>query len=211
MFIHYRTEGIILKKDDRGEADQLLTIYTKDFGKLEIQARAVRKISSKLRSGTELFYLSEIAFIQGKTHKTLTDAILIDKFKGLRNDLKRLNIAYKISKTLDDLVKAPESDPKIWQLLKEVFVKLDDWKIRNLKLEIVYYYFFWNLISLLGYQPKIQDCTLQGKKINCGIVKIIKVILRKDWHTLLRLKLETEHVKLLKNVSDWYRVKINSR
>jgi len=36
MFTHYRTQGIFLKKEDRGEADQLFTIYTKDYGKLEI-------------------------------------------------------------------------------------------------------------------------------------------------------------------------------
>ena len=76
MFLNYRTKGFIFKKEDRGEADQLFTIYTKDFGKLEILGKAIRKISSKLRSGAETFYLSEIEFIQGKTYKTLTDAIL---------------------------------------------------------------------------------------------------------------------------------------
>ena len=88
MFVHHRTSGFILKKVDRKETDQLLTIYTKDFGKLEILAKAIRKISSKLKSGAEIFYLSEIEFIQGKTRKTLTDAILIEKFENLRKDLK---------------------------------------------------------------------------------------------------------------------------
>lgn len=36
MFVHYRTQGIFLKKQDRGQADELFIIYTKDFGKLEI-------------------------------------------------------------------------------------------------------------------------------------------------------------------------------
>ena len=60
MFIHYRTNGVMIKKKDLGEADQLFTIYTKDFGKLEILGKAIRKISSKLRSGAELFYLFHI-------------------------------------------------------------------------------------------------------------------------------------------------------
>jgi len=68
MFVHYRTQGLILKKEDQGEADLLFTIYTKDFGKLEILGRAIRKISSKLRSGAEIFYLSEVEFIQGKIY-----------------------------------------------------------------------------------------------------------------------------------------------
>jgi len=80
MFTHYRTEGFILKKIDRGEADRIFTVYTRDFGKLDLLAKAERKIKSKLRGGLELFYLSDIEFIQGKTHKTLTDTILVENF-----------------------------------------------------------------------------------------------------------------------------------
>lgn len=208
MFVHYRTQGFILKKIDRGEADQLFTVYTRDFGKLEILGRAIRKISSKLRSGADIFYLTEIEFIQGKAYKTLTDAILIDKFKNLRKNFKKLAIAYKIAEVLDDLVKGQEPDEKIWRLLNETFEKLNKLEIRNAKLELIYYYFFWNFISSLGYQPEIKNCTIQGKKINCDIVKIIKVILRKDWQILTRLKITPLHLKLLKNVSQWYRIKI---
>jgi len=208
MFLHYRTLGIIFKKEDRAEADQLFTVYTKDFGKLEVLGKAIRKISSKLRSGAEIFYLSEIEFIQGKTHKTLTDAILIEKFENLKNNLNKLKIAYKISQVLDNLVSGQEPDEKIWQLLNETFGKLNKLEISNLKLELLYYYFFWNLVSLLGYRPEINNCTIQGKKINCDIAKIIKVILRKDWQILPRLKIEPNHLKLLKNVSQWYRIKI---
>ncbi len=125
MFVHHRTSGFILKKVDRRETDQLLTIYTKDFGKLEILAKAVRKIFSKLKSGAEIFYLSEIEFIQGKTRKTLTDAILIEKFENLRKDLKRIKIAYKISEFLDNLISGQEPDEKIWRLLLETFNKLN--------------------------------------------------------------------------------------
>ena len=207
MFVHYRTQGIILKKEDRAEADQLFTVYTKDFGKLEILGKAIRKISSKLRSGAEIFYLSEIEFIQGKAHKTLTDAILIEKFSNLKNNLNKLKIAYKISQILDNLVSGQEADEKIWQLLNETFRKLNQLEISSAKLELIYYYFFWNLVSLLGYQPDIKNCTIQGKKINCDIVKIIKVILKKDWQILLRLKIRPLHLKLLKNVSRWYNKK----
>jgi len=123
MFTHYRTQGFILKKIDRGENDQLFTIFTKDFGKLEILGKAIRKISSKLRSGAELFYLSEVEFIQGKTYKTLTDAILIENFPNLRRNLERLSTVYKISEILDNLIKGQEPDEQIWHLLKETFDK----------------------------------------------------------------------------------------
>ncbi len=163
MFEHYRTKGIIIKKEDRGEADQLLTIYTKHFGRLEILAKGIRKITSKLRSATEIFYLSKIEFIQGKTCKTLTDAILIDRFSNLRKDLKGLAVAYKISEICANLIKGEESDENIWHLLNEVFNKLNEPSFPHLSL--LYYFFFWNFISFLGYQPDLFNCVDCQKKL----------------------------------------------
>jgi len=41
-----KTEAIILKTADLGEADRLLTIYSKEFGKIKVIARGVKKVSS---------------------------------------------------------------------------------------------------------------------------------------------------------------------
>ena len=233
MFLHYRTQGFILKKTNRGEADRIFTIYTKDFGKLEILGKAIRKISSKLRSGTELFYLSEIEFIQGKTHKTLTDVILIESFPILRKDPERLSIAYRISEVLDNLIKGQEADEEIWELLKETFIKLNNLKIENEKLKIIYYYFLWNFLSISGYQPEFYNCSLcqkkllpeklyfnlkeggiicrscfretkSGESIEPETIKILRVILEKRWQTLSKLKIEPNYLKSLKSISENY-------
>lgn len=233
MFIHYRTLGLVLKKEDRGETDQLISFYTKDFGKLEILGKAIRKISSKLRSGTNVFYLSEIEFIQGKAHKTLTDAVLIDKFKNLRKDLKKSAVAYKIAEILDDLIKGQEKDEKIWRLVLETFHKLDDLTLLPVNYFLIYYYFLWNLFSVLGYQPEIYKCSFCQKRlepnkicfsieegvltcnqcskktegviaINEGLVKILRIILKKDWPTFKRLKIENYQKKALKEISENY-------
>jgi DNA repair protein RecO (recombination protein O) len=233
MAIHYRGLGFIIKKTDRGETDRIFTIYTKDFGKLELLAKAERKIKSKLRAGLELFYLSEIEFIQGKTHKTLTDAILINNFKNLKTDLRKLKIIYQISEVLDNLVKGEEPDPKIWRLLEETFEKLNTLPILNTKYRRLYYYFLWNLLSISGYQPELYCCSLCQKKLSpeniyfspkeggliCGqckklaesakqidsdTVKIIRILLKKDWSTLERLKVRAEDLKSLRATSNYY-------
>lgn len=233
MFVHYRTKGFVLKKDDRGEADQLFMIYTEDFGKLEVLGKAIRKIKSKLRGSLDLFHLSEIEFIQGKAYKTLTDAILTDGFKNLRKDAKRLKIAYQIADLLDDLIGGQEADEKIWKLLNEVFERLNSLKIEDCKLKIIYYYFFWNLVSFLGYQPELYLCSLCQKKItpkiiyfsgregglvcpDCSsgassaeeikpeVVKIIRLFLGQDWKTLSRLKFESRDENSLRLASRDY-------
>lgn len=233
MFVHYRTKGIILKKLDRKEADQLFIVYTKDFGKLEILGKAIRKISSKLRSGMEIFYLSEIEFIQGKAYKTLTDAILIERFKDLRKDLERLTIAYNISEVLDGLIQGQEKEERIWNLLKEAFEELNSGKLGIKNPKLIYHYFFWNLLSVLGYGPEFYQCPVCreklrpeklyfsqkeggvicqscfskqgfGKEIDPDTVKILRIILNKDKNIMPRLKIEDKHYKLLEQISKDY-------
>lgn len=239
MAIHYRTLGIVLKKENRGEADQLFTVYTKEFGKIEILGKAIRKIKSKLRAGMELFYFSEIEFIQGKTHKTLTDVFLIDKFSNLRSDLNRLRLAYRISEVFDKLILGQESDKKIWLLLIETFKNLNNWKvgyslgIENWKLKIIYYYFFWNLLVILGYQPELYNCIVCQKPLkpqknffglreggtvcnNCKknvkliteispeLIKTLRVLIQGDWQIFKKLKIEKLLFQEIKKISDIY-------
>ena len=233
MFVNYRTKGFILKKEDRGEADQLLMVFTKDFGKLEILGKSIRKISSKLRSGVEIFYLSEIEFIQGKTYKTLTDAILIEKFENIRKDLKRLKILYRIAEVFDELVKEEEKDESLWELLTETFKQLNNLKIENYKLKIIYYYFLWNFFSILGYGLQLYHCVLCQRKlaperlfftpkeggvicqkcekkiksineISLETIKILRIILKKDWSLLKKIKIKKENLNSLKKITQEY-------
>ena len=233
MAIHYPTKGFIFKKNDFWEADRIFTIFTKDFGKLEILARAIRKIKSKLRGGMELFYLTDIEFIQGKTYKTLTDASLIENFPNLRKDLKRLKIAYEISEILDDLIKGQEEDEKVWDLLKETFQRLNSFFLSIKECWLIYYYFLWNFLSILGYQSELNFCSIcqkkltpknlyfnpkeggvicfncfkkvkDGKKIEPDVIKILRLILEKKMNFLKKLKIKKTYQKTIKDISENY-------
>lgn len=233
MFVHYRTKGIILKKVDRRKADQLFTIYTRDFGKIRVLGRGIRKTSSKLRAGAELFYLAEIEFIQGKIHKTLTDAILIDKFKNLRKSLAKLNVAHKTSELLDNLIYNQEPEKKIWELLLDVFNELDSSIFKTKDLKLIYYYFFWRLFSILGYEPELYQCAMcrkklepkklyfnskeggiicencfqgakHGKEVAVEIIKMLRIIMAEKWKTVSRIKMEPKRLKSLESISKDY-------
>jgi len=168
MAVRYRTKGFVLKKEAKKEADQIFTLYTEDFGKIKVLGKAIRKIKSKLRGGVRLFSLSEIEFIRGKVYNTLTDAVIANNFKNIKEDLGKLKIAYKISEILDKLIKGEEPDKKIWSLLNEVFENLNsvDPSFSGKKLEILYYYFFWNLLSILGYRIDLYKCAFCQERLN---------------------------------------------
>lgn len=231
MAIHYRTQGFVLKKDDLREADQLFTVYTKNFGKLRVLGRGIRKIKSKLRGHFQLFSLVELEFIQGKTSKTLTDALLINDFSGIKKNLRKLKIAYISSDVLDDLVRGQEPDEKIWFHLSDVFSKLNDYSA-DFNYSLLYYYFLWNFLSILGYAPELYHCIICSNKLkpealclkssaggvvcaNCAkdqkkenvvninpdTIKILRLILNKDWNVLKKLKIEKSISQNLKNAS----------
>jgi len=232
MAVYYRTKGFIFKKAERSEADKIFTIFTEDFGKLEVRARAIRKITSKLRGGIDKFYLSEVEFIQGKNHKTLTDAVAIKKF-GCPQNFENLMILNKIGEVLDNFIKGQEKDEKIWNLIADVSHKINEQQLTTNSRQLLYFYFIWNFFSELGYMPEIHRCAKchdklnpyslyfsnkdggiicktcftyddMAKKINSDIVKILRLIIKKDWQVLVRLKVELSSQNLLKQISDNY-------
>ena len=168
MFVHYRTEGLFLKKKDRGEADQLFSICTKDYGKIEVLGRGIRKIKSKLRAGADIFYFSNIEFIQGKTYKTLTDALLIEKFLGIRKNPLKLRISNKIANAIESLIPNQEKDSKVWLLLLEAFNNLNAADIKKINPRLLYCYFLGKLLTFLGYQPELRNCAACHKKLLPG-------------------------------------------
>lgn len=233
MSVKYRTKGLFFKRIERGEADEVLKIYTENFGKLEILGKGIRKISSKLRFASQLFYFSEIEFVQGRNQKILTDAILIEKFLQIRNNLVKLAIAYKVGDVLDDLILPEERDEKVWKLIIDFFYRLNNAKGSFQNYKIQYFYFFWNLISFLGHRPELYLCTIcqkslypeniyfnekeggticqtcfrrinYGKKINIRLIKILRTIFEKDFEFFQRLKIKKTDLWELEKVSQNY-------
>jgi len=160
MFVRYRTEGVLINKRNQNDFDRLLTFYTKEFGKVSLFAKSIRKEESKLRSGVEPFSLVELEFIEGKIGKTLTDIKVVNPFKNINGNLERVSLAEKVINNLNLLIKGEEKDGKIWNLLKDTLLRIEEEGE-----QIIYYYFFWNLISSLGYGPNLCNCVKCHKAI----------------------------------------------
>jgi len=162
---HYRTKGIVLAKKDSGEADQIFILYTQNFGKIEVVGKSIRKITSKLKAGIDVFYFIEVEFIQGKRQKILTDTILLEKFLNIRKFPEALFIFSQISGVVSRLIPAEKMDEAVWNLLLETIKKINDLSFKKLKLEILCHYFLWNFFSLLGYSPELYSCPICSSKL----------------------------------------------
>ena len=146
-----KTEAIVLKTADLGETDRLLTIYTKEFGKIQVAARGTKKLESKLRYHLEPLSYILLILVNGKNLKIVKDAALKDQFLSTRKDLEKIKIAYKIIDLIDELIVGEEKDEDVWNLILETFMAIQRDKIY---LDLVVSEFQSSLLKLLGYDPK---------------------------------------------------------
>lgn len=168
MFTYHRTKGFILATTDVGESNQLLTVFSRDFGKIDILGRAIRKTPAKLRSGAQLFYLVNLEFIEGRTYKTLTDVLPENKFINVRHSLGRLSYAYKMAEAVCETTASEEEDQKMFSLIDEVFIVLNQEALTRREAQLLHLYFEWKLLGLAGYDPELFLCLRCSKKINPG-------------------------------------------
>lgn len=239
MATQYKTNGLVFKQEDGLESDRGFSIFTYDFGRLEISGKAIRKITSKLKGNIEIFSLSEVEFVQGKTKKILTDTLFLKKFKNIPQVPEKLSIAYNISNVLDTFLKGEQRDEKIWGLLTGVFEKLNSGLLQSKYYQLLYYYFVGNFIAILGYGPELSECAVCGQDLDpealyfsnkeggamCGkctskhedsvkipsaTVKILRLILKKDWQTLSRLKVDLSAHGPLEVLDSYLRYLLNN-
>lgn len=98
------SKGIILHRINYGEKDRILTLLTRDQGKLRVLAKSVRSNKSKLAGGIELFSESTIGLTKSKGDLyVLTSSRLDEHFENIAKDLQRTMLGYELLKIINKL------------------------------------------------------------------------------------------------------------
>jgi DNA repair protein RecO (recombination protein O) len=141
------TQAIILKRINFGEADRILTVLTSDHGQVSILAKGVRKAKSKLAGGLELFSVSDINYIDGKSDlKTTVSTRLKVHFKNIVSDVNRTMVGYDFIKVLTSFSEHSK-EPEYYTLLEKGLESLDD---LNINVSLVEVWFYSKLLALNG-------------------------------------------------------------
>lgn len=120
----YKTEGIILKRINYGEADRIITIYTKHYGKVRALAKGVRRITSRRSGNVELFNQAILFLHKGKKLDILTEAQVVQAFKSWRQNLKKVATAYYFCELVDRLTPEEQANQVVFQLLSRYLSKI---------------------------------------------------------------------------------------
>jgi len=121
----YSDHAIILKRIDFDEAKRIITLFTRNHGKVSAIAPGVRKVTSRKGSHLELFNHSQVFLAKGKNLDIITEAETIDFFENIRNDLEKIGQAYYIVELIDSLLPEQQRNDKVFDLTLAILKKLN--------------------------------------------------------------------------------------
>jgi DNA repair protein RecO (recombination protein O) len=158
----FKAEGIVIKRSNYSEADRIVTIFTKQNGKIKVKAAGVRRIASKRSGHIEPLNYCIFGLYQGKGMPVLTEVESRECFPLLKKDLKRIGFAYHVCELIDGLCAENQENYDVFMLLGRTLRKLS--KEENLK-EVIYE-FELELLRLLGFHtPSISTVKIDTQTL----------------------------------------------
>ncbi|TSC71382.1 MAG: DNA repair protein RecO [Parcubacteria group bacterium Gr01-1014_70] len=150
----HETEGIVLWRWPRGEADMVLRLYTKEYGGVTLLAKGIRLTKSKLRGAVDLYSRTRVGFIAGKESFRLTHADLVHRYPLLREDAVRYRAVGHIADMFGRSVADGEGDVELWTLLLEAFSLFSEDAFQEQAMPLYMRSFEIKFLKQLGYVPE---------------------------------------------------------
>ncbi len=165
----YTATGLVLHRLNTGETDKILTLYTREQGKLSAIAKGVRKAGNRISGATELFTETRFLLATGKSLEVVQQAEIQQTFPGIRLDLDKMARATYLCELLDRLT--AESDAlqsaEIYDLTLSALYLLQ--RTDSYPDAVVHAYEL-RLLAAIGYAPALENCArcgepLQGRQV----------------------------------------------
>ena len=157
----YKTEAIVLRGLDLGEADRVLTVLTPHLGKLRVIAKGVRRPRSRIGGGLEPLGDVDLVLAIGRTFDVVTQSQLRDPHLGLRNDLHATAAGWYLADLADRFCEERADSAAAFDLLGAGLAALDI-APDNATRESVARWYELRLLEIMGYRPELSAC------IECG-------------------------------------------
>lgn len=158
----YKTETIILGDSDLGDQDKVITLFSKDYGKLKAVAKGARRLKSRFSPAIQMLSYVTAVFYESRRidMDTLNECQINSSFLGIRNDLLRLAYGYYIAELVVKFVQGSENLRFLFDLLLKTLFALE--KTSKEGLFTVVRAFELKMLTVLGYKPFLEGC------IDCG-------------------------------------------
>ena len=156
----YKTEAIVLRTMELGEADRVLSVLTPRLGKLKVIAKGVRRPRSRIGGGLQPFSDVQLVLAVGRTFDVVTSTSLENPHLGLRNDLHSTAAAWYVVELADRFVEGAADSHEAFRLLAQALSALDAGDA--VSREVVARWFELHLLDAMGFRPELTRC------LECG-------------------------------------------
>ncbi len=170
----YKAQGIILSRKNIGEADRVVTVFTKEYGKLRLIAKGIRRVTSRRAPYLEVFTQCTLMVHKGSSMDSITEAQPIEAFERVRLDLARVSIAYLYCELISVLLAEKQEHVDIYDLLVQALTELNTHDAATRQAESRE--FTLELLWRLGFLPRSKRLT--GAKLQDFVESIAERHLR---------------------------------
>lgn len=158
----YKTEAIVLRTMELGEADRVLTVLTPRLGKLRVVAKGVRRTRSRIGGGLQPFSDVQLVLAVGRTFDVVTSSSLEDPHLGLRNDLHSTAAAWYLVELADRFCEGAADSHGAFRLLAQGLSALD--AADAVSRETIARWYELAILDAMGFRPELTRC------LECGAV-----------------------------------------
>jgi DNA repair protein RecO (recombination protein O) len=159
----YKDEGVVLKTTKLGEADRIITLFTRSHGKVRAVAKGIRKTKSRFGARLEPYTRVQLMIYRGRDLDTVTSADIITPFDGIRTDYERLTAAAALVEMVEKVTPDRERAFSTYALLLAGLQALAEGRGQT-----VVPAFLVKLLSISGYHPELSTCAGCSRTVELG-------------------------------------------
>ena len=154
-------QGIVLRVTDYNDRDALLTVLSRNHGKLTIKARGLRRKNSPLIAPCQLLAFGEFTLFEYRGQYTINEAHSIELFQALHRDLTKLSLGTYFAQAAELISQEDMPNPELQSLLLNCLYALAKLDLPENKVKAV---FELRAACLAGYTPDLYGCHICGSQ-----------------------------------------------
>ena len=156
----FMVEGVILNTVDFGDANRVVTLYTKEFGKLEVNAYGCRRARSPISGAIQMFNKIRAEIKKGAQVDSIRDADVLNFYPNLTADIERLSYAAIFFEIVNKMMLPKIVDDRVYNLIENSLPALN---VKNPQVAALIS--IAQFLEVSGFQLNYKNCVRCGKII----------------------------------------------
>lgn len=222
------TDGLILKEQNIGENDKLVTVLTRHNGIIRAFVRGAKSFKNRKNSATGMLCFSKLSLYKSKDSYIIDEAEPIETFFGLRSDLEKITLAQYFSELLINLVQEEEPGEEYLRLVLNSLYFLSKDKLPDVQIKAITEI---RLMCIAGFMPNLIACDKCGEyetdtmyfdiehgllycencisssalfALDIGLIRALRHIAFSDFEKIYSFKMEKEALSDLSYITEKY-------